>query len=110
MTFDHRAHVAAGWTCITRYGLASAVERLSAYLLGLATASGAPERYHETVTWGWLLIIADRMVDGEDFEAFAARNPDLFVVPSILGRYWRDETLGSERARRQFVFPDRLSS
>jgi hypothetical protein len=108
MTFDHRAHVRAGWDCIARYGLAAAVERLPAYLLGLATASGAPERYHETVTWAWLLLIADRMVEGEDFEAFAERNPELFVVPSILDRYWRPETLASERARQRFVFPDRL--
>ena len=42
-------------------------------------------------------------------EAFAARHPDLLSwKPSILDRYYRDETLWSERARQTFVMPDRL--
>ena len=45
----------------------------------------------------------------EDWPAFAARNPDLLAwKPSVLeARYYREETLWSERARRVFVLPDR---
>jgi hypothetical protein len=44
--------------------------------------------------------------EGESFEAFAARNPDLFAwKPSILDRYYDPETLRSDRARRVFVMP-----
>ena len=42
--------------------------------------------------------------------AFAERHADLLAWnPSILERYYRPETLWSERARRTFVMPDRLA-
>jgi hypothetical protein len=47
------------------------------------------------------------MAEGETFEAFAARNPDLLAWnPSVLDRYYDRETLGSDRARRVFLMPD----
>ena len=43
------------------------------------------------------------------FEEFATKNPDLLQWrPSALDRYYRNETLGSDLARRTFVRPDRL--
>jgi len=43
-------------------------------------------------------------------EDFVARHPDLLTwKPSILDRYYRPETLGSEIARRVFVMPDRAA-
>ena len=109
MSFDHRAHVRAAWEAVDRHGLAAAAARIPAFLQGFTAAAGVPERYHETVTWGWLLIVADRMIEGEGFEAFADRNPDLFDGSPILARFWRPETLASDRARRRFVFPDRIA-
>ena len=45
-----------------------------------------------------------------DWQGFADRNADLLTwKPSALDRYYRAETLASERARRIFVMPDRLS-
>lgn len=42
--------------------------------------------------------------------AFAERYPELLAwKPSILDRYYTTETLTSDRARRTFVMPDRLS-
>ena len=43
----------------------------------------------------------------EDWEDFAAANPDLLDWPNnILKSLYREETLQSERARRFFVLPD----
>jgi hypothetical protein len=57
------------------------------------------------------LLIRERMARGpagEGFEAFAARNPDLFArSPSILSRYYEPRTLASDLARRVFLLPDR---
>lgn len=59
----------------------------------------------------YLLLIQERRLQaaaGEGFDEFARRNRDLMRWrPSVLARYYREETLASERARRGFVFPDR---
>ena len=41
---------------------------------------------------------------------FVSQNPDLLTWrPSVLDRYYRPDTLQSERARRSFLLPDRLA-
>ena len=107
MSFDHRAHVHAAYACIAEHGLAGALARFPQRLRGMAAGAGVPEKYHETVTYGFLLLIADRARPGESFEQLVERCPEL-LDRGILGRYWHPETLASERARRAFVFPDRL--
>jgi hypothetical protein len=104
VTFTHRDHLELAWRSVGRVGLAGALIEVPAFLRGLTAAAGQPERYHETVTLGFLLLVADRYEAGEDFEAFCARNPDLFGP--VLRRWWRTDTLASERARTRFVFPD----
>jgi hypothetical protein len=59
----------------------------------------------------FLLLVAERMAEpAETYEAFAARNPDLLEWnPSALDRYYRKETLASDRARAFFLLPDKLA-
>lgn len=102
--FDHRAHVHLAWDAVRRLGLAGALAEVRGYLRGVTAAAGVPEKYHETLTVGWVLLVADRFADGEPFDAFCARNPEL--LGDALARHWRKETLASERARGRFVFPD----
>ena len=76
-----------------------------------AEAAGKPGLYHETITWAYVLLVHERRAatGAEDWPAFAARNPDLLAwKPSVLeARYYREETLWSDRARETFVLPDR---
>lgn len=87
-----------------------AVPRYCRDLRRFAAALGAPEKYHETITRAFLLLVAERMArtgPGDRFEEFAARHPDLLAWrPSVLERYYRPETLASAFARRHFVLPD----
>jgi hypothetical protein len=54
-----------------------------------------------------VLLIHRRMSGEPPWDEFALRHPDLLAwSPSILDRYYRQETLKSERARREFVAPD----
>ena len=47
---------------------------------------------------------------GSVWTEFAAASTDLFNKPSVLRKYYREETLASDRARRSFVMPEsRLS-
>jgi tetratricopeptide (TPR) repeat protein len=108
---NHAAHVKLGWEYLQRYPLPEAIARFREALQCFAAANGATDKYHETITWAYLLLIHERMQrtgDGAaDFDAFAAANPDLFDWnDSVLSRYYRADTLASDLARRVFVFPD----
>jgi hypothetical protein len=79
-------------------------------LKGFAAAKGKPSLYHETITWAFLFVVAERQArcPAESWQAFAAANGDLLAwKPSVLDRYYENETLASELARRIFVMPDR---
>jgi hypothetical protein len=106
----HVDHVRLTWHCLRQEPLLLALCRVRNALLRAATAAGRPERYHETVTVGYVLLIAERLGNEPDapWEVFAARNSDLLTArPSVLARFYSDETLASERARDTFVMPDR---
>ena len=110
--FDHRTHIRCGWIYLTKFGLLEGMSRFSSALKAFAKAKGAPNRYHETITLAFLLIINERIArenNAEDFERFASANPDLFDWKnSVLRTYYREETLKSMFARKNFVFPDRV--
>jgi hypothetical protein len=110
--FDHRQHVRLAWACLRRRPLPRVLEGFRTGLGHVAAHAGKPQLYHQTVTWTYLLLMAERLErHGADasWERFAAANPDLLGPPSeLLGRYYRRETLGSAAARRGFVFPDAL--
>jgi hypothetical protein len=112
--FHHREHVRVAWYYLQQAPFAQALVRFSNNLRRFAAARGKPGLYHETITTAYLLLINERL-DGDDRElswtAFAERNADLLTwKPSALDRYYRAETLMSDRARRTFVMPDRLAS
>jgi hypothetical protein len=109
--FRHRHHVRTAWILLERLPVLEVLARFTAGLRRLAEAAGQPGLYHETITWAYVLLVHERRVatGAEDWPAFAARNPDLLAwKPSVLeARYYREETLWSDRARQTFVLPDR---
>ena len=109
-TFHHAEHVRLAWICLREAPLADAAARFIRLLKAFAAHQGADGLYHDTITWAFLLLIHDRltlMPEEHDWRQFADQNPDLLrYQPSILSRYYRDETLKGERARRGFVMPD----
>jgi hypothetical protein len=110
--FPHAAHVRVAWWYLRRHPLPEALGRFCNGLRRFAAAKGVPQRYHETMTVAYMLLIAERMDDGRDlpWPRFAERNGDLLVrSPSILDRYYTEAMLASARARRSFVMPDRIA-
>jgi hypothetical protein len=112
--FHHSDHVRLAWIYLQRYPVLEALERLVAGIRRFAAADGTPELYHETVTWGYLLLIHERLErTGREisWQEFAAANPDLLVWKGgLLERGYRPETLASDLAKRVFVWPDRCST
>lgn len=105
--FHHADHVRLAWAYLREHPLLTAIDRFASSLRRFATHNGVPGLYHETITWAYLLLIHERMNGEPAFDDFRAANPDLFTwKPSVLARYYRPETLSSERARQTFVMPD----
>ena len=107
--FDHEAHVYAAWRFISAMPLPEAIERFSGALKRLTRHPGVPEKYHGTVTWFYMLLIAERHRPNEDWADFRSANADLFAR-DLLARYYTPEVLGSEEARTGFVMPDRIAA
>ena len=109
--FHHQQHVQVAWMFVRKHGMPAALAEFSAAIKRFADAKGATGLYHETITWAFLLLIAERQArnPAETWEAFAAANGDLLVwKPSILERYYSKELLASELAKKSFLMPDRV--
>jgi len=111
--FRHRDHVRLAWLYLRRYPLIEVLTLLDQGLKRFAKSVGQEGLYHETITWAFVFLIKERMEsrpENEDWEAFAARNPDLLEGGSeLLERYYTRELLGSDQARASFVLPDRAA-
>jgi len=108
--FCHRDHLRAAYLYLQRDGFAGATVAMSAALRRFAASRGKAERYHETITIAFLALINERLAasgDAGSFEAFLARHPEI-TERTLLERYYRPETLASERARRAFVLEPRV--
>ena len=106
--FHHRDHVRLAWIYLRQMPLIDALVRFTESLKRFANHNGVPNLYHETITWAYLLLIHERMERNpvDDFDSFEAANADLFAwKPSILNRYYDQETLDSPLAKRTFLMP-----
>lgn len=103
--FTHRDHVRMGFELARRAPFTEAADRFARALRAMTIRAGAPEKYHDTITVAFMALIAERLGGAdEDFEAFAAANPDLFDR-GVLKRWYGDGRLDTPQARRAFVLP-----
>lgn len=105
--FDHEAHVYVAWLYLESFSESEALCRFVTALRRLVRHLGQPSKYHATVTWFYLLMIAERRrATGGEWSVFRDANPDLFSGPgNVLNRYYPQRILNSERARSGFVMP-----
>lgn len=107
--FDHRGHLRMAWLHLKRYPLPEARTRVCNGIRDLATALGAAEKFHRTISEALLLIMAGRMQGPAptDFDTFLADNQDLLAdARGLLARHYSDVRLGSAEARSGWVEPD----
>jgi hypothetical protein len=111
-TFHHAEHVRLAFEYLCRCSALDALERFSNGLKRFAAARGKAQLYHETITWGYLLLIRERMARAacaQTWPDFAQQNPDLLKWKGgILTTLYRRETLDSDLARHTFVMPDQI--
>jgi hypothetical protein len=107
--FDHEAHVQVAWSYLQQYSPAIAIARFTSALRSLTARLGMAEKYHETVSWFFIIVIADRLHASPpgDWALFRTENTDLFESGSkLLSRHYSSACLHSAKARQRFVLPD----
>jgi hypothetical protein len=57
--FRHVDHVRTAFIYLTRYPVTEALHRFSTSLLRFATKHGKPDRYNETITWAYVLLVRE---------------------------------------------------
>lgn len=111
--FHHSDHVKVAFLYLSRYPALEALQRFSTSLVRFATTHGKPGLYNETISWAFMLLIRERIARAghpQTWTEFVACNADLLSwKENILKKYYRDETLHSDLARRTFLFPDKTS-
>ena len=71
---------------------------------------GAETKYHETISWFFMILIAERRSGraATEWPVFAAENPALLHdAGGLLRAFYSPARLASPRARQQFLLPDR---
>jgi hypothetical protein len=110
---SHAGHVKLAFLYLRNYEVIEVLQRFPAALIRYAAAKGKSGLYHETITWAFVLLIHERiarMGRPATWEDFARGNEDLVRGgKKLLQKFYRDETIGSEFAKRTFVFPDQNS-
>lgn len=107
--FGHEAHLYVAWTYLADLDLLAAIDRYRSTLRRLTIKLGVPGKYHESITWLYMIAVAERRRDlpTDDWPAFKEANADLFAPGgAFVRRYYKAATLESEAARQQFVLPD----
>ena len=111
--FHHADHVRLAFAYLRSYPVLRALEHFSAAIKQFAARHEKTQLYNETITHAYFFLIRERMARSTDieieWEEFASKNPDLFTWKGgILHRYYQEDTLNSDLARRIFVFPDKF--
>ena len=109
--FHHAAHVRTAWIYLKKYPVLDAIANFTRSLKAYADSLGAAGLYHETVSWGYMFLINERMFrsPGENWDEFAAANPDLLRWrDGAFMQYYGKEILTSDTARKVFVLPGKL--
>lgn len=111
-SFHHADHVRMSFLYLQRYAFLEALERFTSALRHFAAAHGKAERYNETITWAFFLLMHERLAQADSrqtWDEFAESNQDLLRWENhILKKYYRAETLNSQIAKRVFLFPDKV--
>jgi hypothetical protein len=107
--FKHREHIRAAFVALSKSAdLAEGALLFRRALKQFAHAHGADQKYNETMTWAYLVLIHERMHRGkfESSQQFLAAYPELLNHRRVLGHFYDVETLiQSPLARRLFLLP-----
>ncbi len=108
--FGHRAHVRLAYAFLCHCEPSEALQRFRTALSQFLLRNTIPaSKYHETVTQAWMHLVAAARGEASSeipTEAFFQAHPEL-LDSKLLGRFYSEECLASDPAKREFVPPDK---
>ena len=107
--FRHADHVRLAWIYLRRHEYAQAEARMRNAIRTFAARNNAAGKNHETVTVGWMRLVAvAHALSGRvgTFADFIRVHPWLLEKDALL-EFYSKERLGSDEARAAIVPPDR---
>lgn len=104
--FHHREHLFVAWCYLRAMPLEDALARYVRHLRQLVKVLGAEQKFHRTMTWGWLVLLDQAMEasPGVEFDALLVAHPELLTKDALLA-HWPQAMLDSAEARRRVVLP-----
>ncbi len=106
--FRHADHVRMAWLYLRQYGTDKGIVCIRKGLKHFATAHGAADKYHETITLFWVKLVdyaRQHVAQTDDFEAFIA-HCDHLLDTRLLAQHYSPARLASDMARRGWIEPD----
>jgi len=106
--FHHREHLWVAWCYLHALPFEHALARFTVHVQRLAAHFGAPQKYHATITWVYLLELDAAMREHPElgFDALLERRPEL-GDKQLAARWYDADELASPAARVRFVLPRR---
>jgi hypothetical protein len=110
--FNHRLHLSLAWAYLQRDGFPEGALHFRRHLKEYVTKVGAQGKYHETITWAYLVLLSEelslRSPPGESFDSMIQRRPDLLDHRNgAIARCYSKSQLDLQDARRVFLLPVR---
>lgn len=108
--FNHEAHIRLAWIYLQKYQFLEGMIAFRDTLKRFAAHHGAAEKYSETITLIFVLLVHDRMALSpcQDWPSFQESNPDLFGGwRALLSKLYDQKILDLPSVKKQFHLPDR---
>ena len=105
--FGHREHLLVAWTYLRAAPFETAAARFVGNLKRFAAHHGATGKFHATVTWALLMLLAEAIDEHPtaDFDTLLSKHPELTDTRKLLNRFYDLDALDSDRARRTPLLP-----
>ncbi len=111
--FDHAEHVRLVWLQVCGLPLLEVIRRQCEGLERWTRALGVPQKYHETITVAFVLLVFERAArsQAQTWTEFRAQHPELTARGlGLLHEHYAPEHLDSAPARARFAVPSRASA
>jgi hypothetical protein len=107
--FNHEAHIYVAWQYLQTHELLESIDRFRSTLISLTRKLGIPGKYHETITWFYMIAVAEGAQGAarSDWALFKRENPAMFRgSPTLICDYYSEDRLMSDKARSTFLLPN----
>lgn len=108
--FDHIGHLRLAWIYLNKYSLECSLGLISSNIKLYAENLGATDKFNQTITTAIVLLVAKRINELaiKTWDEFIELNQDIVNdCLAVIKQFYSHELLFSEKAKREFVFPDK---